>query len=95
MLDEKERRVAQKLINICFSIGLVISDDRNGMINKTNEEKAEWIAEELRGCGFDTHPCGASWGVLNRQSKEEFNKAILRGTGMYYENGELKEELRD
>lgn len=25
---------------------------------------AEWVADQLRKCGFDTAPCGASWGVL-------------------------------
>lgn len=30
----------------------------------TIEQRAEWVANQLRGCGFDTHPCGASWGIL-------------------------------
>ena len=31
---------------------------------KSNEQKAKWVAEQLRCCGFNTEPCGASWGVL-------------------------------
>ena len=32
--------------------------------NMTREEYGAWIAEQLRLCGFDTFPCGMSWGVL-------------------------------
>ena len=64
----------QKLIDLCFSIGLLISDtkgkDREGneitLYKKSNEEKAEWIARQLRACGFDTVPRGMSWGVLKK-----------------------------
>jgi len=54
----------QKLIDICFEIGLTISDTRYNMYKKSNEEKADWIAQQLRGCGFDTQPVGSSWGKL-------------------------------
>jgi hypothetical protein len=56
----------QKLVDICFSLVLTITHKEHAAIfaAKTNEEKAAWVAEQLRGCGFDTTPCGASWGLL-------------------------------
>jgi len=57
----------QRLIDICFEIGLVISDPKLDLYKKTNDEKGEWIANQLRQCGFDTDPCGASWGVLKEK----------------------------
>lgn len=59
----------QKLIDICFQIGIVISDPTYNMHEKTTEQRAEWIADQLRQCGYPTIPIGASWGVL--QPKEE------------------------
>jgi len=46
----------QKLIDICFEVGLVISDTNLDLYKKSNEEKAEWIANQLQQCGF-THSC--------------------------------------
>ena len=43
---------AQRLVDLCFEIALTI--DRTGL--KTDEEKAEWIAKQLRDNGFDTIP---------------------------------------
>lgn len=54
----------QELIDICFQIGLTISDHRYDLHTKSNEEKADWIASQLRACGYDTKPIGSSWGVL-------------------------------
>lgn len=64
----------QQLVDLCFSIALTLSEtegsDREG--NKITlcklpvPEKAKWIAEQLAMCGFPTHPCGASWGVLDK-----------------------------
>lgn len=54
----------QKLIDIIFQVGLFISDTKYNLYKKSNNEKAEWIAKQLRDCGFDIEPCGASWGVL-------------------------------
>ncbi len=51
----------QKLIDITFEIALVAANYLHG---KTNEEIAEWVAKQLRDCGFDTEPRGASWGIL-------------------------------
>lgn len=53
----------QKLIDIMFQIGLTIHNNE-WFQEKTNEEVAEWIANQLRECGFDTQPMGCSWGVL-------------------------------
>jgi len=53
----------QKLINICFEIGLTIKSSET-LKAMTNEELATWIAKQLRECGYDTHPVGSSWGVL-------------------------------
>ena len=53
----------QKLVDICFQIGITINN--NERFQKMSvPEVADWIAKQLRGCGFDTYPCGASWGVL-------------------------------
>lgn len=67
MATERE----QKLIDLCFSIGFLISSPFEGRDGKkedlrdlSQEKEAEWIAEQLRGCGFDTEPIGSSWGVL-------------------------------
>ena len=57
----------QKLVDLCFEIGLMISDKKYKLYEKTNEEKAEWIAHQLNECGFKTMPCGMSWGVLINQ----------------------------
>ena len=54
----------QELVDICFSIGILMSDLQYDFIKMDNEQKAEYIAKQLRECGFDTQPCGASWGVL-------------------------------
>ena len=54
----------QKLIDLCFEIGILISDQRYDFKNMDVEQRAEWIADQLRKSGFDTQPMGASWGVL-------------------------------
>jgi hypothetical protein len=54
----------QKLIDMCFQIGIVMSDPKFRFHTKTTEKRAEWIANTLKSCGYPTIPCGASWGVL-------------------------------
>jgi hypothetical protein len=56
----------QKLVDLCFEIGMMISTRGKGYgLSKLSiEKKGEWIAEQLRLCGFDTKPCGSSWGIL-------------------------------
>jgi len=55
---------AQKLIDICFECVLVATDTKYTLYKQSNEKKAEWVADQLRACGFDTMPMGMSWGVL-------------------------------
>lgn len=53
----------QKLIDIMFEVASVTASSwPNAKYNR--EAHMEWVAEQLRQCGFDTIPCGASWGVL-------------------------------
>jgi hypothetical protein len=73
----------QKLVDLCFEIALTISStgtDRAGkkitLYKKSNEEKAEWVARQLRLCGFDTQRRGMSWGVLvDDRSNEEADES--------------------
>lgn len=58
-----EKSNEQKLIDICFELVLVATQNKK-FCKKSNEEKAAWVARQLRLCGFDTEPMGASWGVL-------------------------------
>lgn len=55
----------QKLIDITFQIAFTIHNEKF-FKGKNKYVVAEWVAEQLRECGFDTQPCGASWGVLDR-----------------------------
>ncbi len=55
----------QKLIDIMFQIGLMIHQD-HWFVGRSQEEVAEWIQLQLKECGFETEPCGASWGVLKK-----------------------------
>lgn len=56
----------QKLVDLTFSIAGMISDPQYHRVfdAMSHEERMEWVAKQLRDCGFDTMPCGASWGVL-------------------------------
>jgi hypothetical protein len=56
----------QKLIDICFEIALTVTDEFTKL---SNAEKAAYVAKQLKGCGFDTVPCGASWGVLEPRNE--------------------------
>ena len=58
----------QKLVDVCFEIGIVISDPKYDFGKQTQEQRAEWIARQLRLTGFDTTPCGGSWGVLKKET---------------------------
>jgi len=67
----------QKLIDACFQ--LVLTSHRpeynKHFQSLSMERKAAWVAGQLRELGFDTAPCGASWGVLN-EPLEECNDAL-------------------
>ena len=54
----------QLLVDVCFQIGLLMSNPKYDFVKMSDGEKAEYIAKQLRDCGFDTHSCGSSWGVL-------------------------------
>lgn len=56
----------QKLIDIMFEIALTMHDPKyRKTFNKlSREEVAQWVVDQLNGCGFKTVPVGSSWGVL-------------------------------
>lgn len=62
----------QKLIDIVFEVALTIRNSQRLKNHTTQDELAEWVAKQLRECGFDTKPVGSSWGVLtgDRQDRE-------------------------
>ena len=53
----------QKLVDICFEVALTIGENTT-LRNLPKEKLAEWVARQLRLCGFDTEPQGSCWGVL-------------------------------
>lgn len=59
---------AKKLVDLAFSLVLTCSAKHYGgedFVNKTNEEKADWVRSNLRGCGYNvSDPVGMSWGIL-------------------------------
>ena len=69
---EMNRKTDQEWIDICFSLVLTattqhpdVSDEfKKKMQSDDNDFKANWVAEQLKHIGFDTEPCGMSWGVL-------------------------------
>lgn len=56
----------QKLVDICFDLVLTClrPESKAFFEQKTDEEKANWVREQLKACGIDTTPIGASFGVL-------------------------------
>lgn len=53
----------QKLVDIVFEVAIL--QKHSSVVQNMNEEQlANWIASQLMACGFDTYPCGSSWGVL-------------------------------
>lgn len=54
----------RKLVDILFQCVITTHMERESFKNKTVEEMAEWTARQLRSCGFETSPCGSSWGAL-------------------------------
>lgn len=56
----------QELVDLCFEIGMAAAkgfQNRLGLADD-REQVANWIALNLRECGFDTAPMGMSHGVL-------------------------------
>jgi len=64
----------QDLIDIVFDVGLMVRSHPSFRY-KTEKDTAEWIASQLRQCGFDTQPMGSSWGVLKKE--DPFNDADI------------------
>lgn len=56
----------QKLVDLCFQVGMMMHGEKQ-LQSKSRDDAAEWIGQQLRDCGFDTSPCGLSWGVLKSQ----------------------------
>jgi hypothetical protein len=63
----------QKLIDIMFEVAQASyhwNRDKDGITRYLNEGEREnhmeWVAEQLRLCGFDTQQMGMSWGVLKK-----------------------------
>lgn len=76
-MDKVDKARLQKAIDVNFSIAMMLYYALQGTATNRAEENVssvfkgmsreecmEWVAEQLRACGFDTQPCGASWGVL-------------------------------
>ncbi len=55
----------QKLVDVCFEIGLTVADNSEFFKQKSKEDIAQWIANQLKKCDFPTTPMGMSWGVLS------------------------------
>ena len=57
----------QKLVDIMFECVLVRHDPqfRASFDAMSQEQMAEWVAKQLKGCGFPTTAVGCSWGVLD------------------------------
>ena len=63
----------QKLIDIMFEMVLATTNDEI-FCKRSRGERMAWVANKLRGCGFDTHPIGMSWGVLvSRELREKYS----------------------
>jgi hypothetical protein len=62
MTQSKSRE--QKLIDIMFEVAQISRYHFGKMENYDRDKHMEWVAEQLRICGFDTEPRGLSWGVL-------------------------------
>lgn len=53
-----------------FEVGLLLHSGKY-FKRKSREDIAEWIAKQLKECGFPTKPIGSSWGVLINSVKED------------------------
>ena len=78
------RTDSQKLIDICFQCVLTVLDHEHieTFQKMSIEERATWVASQLRACGFDTKPVGACWGALingpERKSITQLDQRRLR-----------------
>jgi hypothetical protein len=69
-IDEK-----QKLIDLMFSMVMATTSDEV-FCKKPRGERMAWVANTLRGMGYDTHPIGMSWGALVSPEFRETNEVI-------------------
>jgi hypothetical protein len=74
MLHYKKIKVMkeQKLIDLMFEMVMAATNDPV-FCKKPRGERVDWVANNLREMGFDTHPIGMSWGKL---VGEDFRKTI-------------------
>lgn len=66
----------QKLVDISFQLVYTALENAEHFKSKTQEERMEWVAKQLRDCGFYTIPSGASWGVL--VDKDRYEEILAR-----------------
>lgn len=59
----------QQLVDIAFDLTLTMHAHPQTFAKMTPQQVAEWTAKQLRNCGFDTTPVGASWGLLEQRTK--------------------------
>jgi hypothetical protein len=57
-------RGEQHLIDIMFEIVMTLREHPHMLEDR--EKLAEWVADQLRKCGYPTVPMGMSWGVLTK-----------------------------
>ena len=57
----------QELVNLCYSLVLTCTNkkQKDHFLQKSTEERAEWIRMQLNSNGFPTTPLGSSWGILD------------------------------
>jgi len=61
--NKSQQYCEQKLVDIMFEIAFLSAEHFNG---KSREDIATWVAGQLADMGFETTPCGASWGILTK-----------------------------
>lgn len=64
VICKKSSCQSQKLVDLCFDLVLTATSD-HVFCAKSGEEKAQWVADKLKECGFSTTPVGSSWGYLD------------------------------
>ena len=71
------RSPEQRLIDIMFEVAFMVREMKTFQ-KMEREELADWIRTQLRSCGFDTEPVGASWGVLKEILPELSDKEMIK-----------------
>ena len=66
MKNKMSKTNEQKLIDIIFQVAQISSLHWNSdnYYGDHQEKHMEWVAQQLKGRGFETKPIGMSWGVL-------------------------------